>query len=43
MQGVLKGLTDAHAAQIEAKTKLAVNMRNAMGARDKDIQSIKDL
>lgn len=43
LQSVLKGLTDAHAAQIEAETKLAVNMRNTMGARQEDIQSIKDL
>ncbi|MDE6860938.1 MAG: hypothetical protein K2J65_11065 [Duncaniella sp.] len=43
LQGVLKELTDAHSAQIEAETKLAVNMRNTMGARQEDIQSIKDL
>lgn len=43
LQSVLKGLSDAHAAQIEAETQLAVNMRNTMGAREEDIQSIKDL
>lgn len=43
LQSVLKGLTDAHAAQIEAEKQLEVNMRNTMGARQKDIQSIKDL
>ena len=43
LQSVLKGLTDAHAAQIEAETQLAVNMRNTMGAREEDIQSIKNL
>ena len=43
LQSALKGLTDAHAAQIEAETKLAVNMRNTMDAREEDIQSIKDL
>lgn len=43
LQGTLKGLTDAYAKQVEAETKLAVNMRNTMGAREADIQSIKDL
>lgn len=43
LQSTLKGMTDAHAAQIEAETQLAVNMRNTMGAREEDIQSIKDL
>lgn len=43
LQGALKGLTDAYAKQVEAETKLAVNMRNTMGAREADIQSIKDL
>lgn len=43
LYSAFKGLTDAHAAQIEAETKLATNMRNTMSARDEDIQSIKDL
>ncbi len=43
LQNTLKGLTDAHAAQVEVETQLAVNMRNTMSAREKDIQSIKDL
>ena len=43
IQNVLKDLTQAYSAQIEAETKLAVNMRNTMGAREEDIQSIKDL
>ena len=41
-----KGLADlqgAYAAQVEVETQLAVNMRNTMGAREEDIQSIKDL
>ena len=43
LQSALKGLADAYAAQVTAETKLAVTMRNTMGAREKDIQSIKDL
>ena len=43
LQSTLKGLTDAYAAQVEVETKLAVTMRNTMGAREEDIQSIKDL
>ncbi|MCM1517536.1 MAG: hypothetical protein NC117_02720 [Pseudoflavonifractor sp.] len=43
VQNVLTGLSDAYAAQVEAETQLAVNMRNTMGAREADIQSIKDL
>ncbi|MDE5785662.1 MAG: hypothetical protein K2H98_03930 [Duncaniella sp.] len=43
LQHICADLTDAYAAQIEAETKLAVNMRNTMGAREEDIQSIKDL
>lgn len=43
LQNTLKGLTDAYAAQIEAETQLATTMRNTMGARESDIQSIKDL
>lgn len=43
MLNELTGLSDAYAAQVEAETQLAVNMRNTMGAREADIQSIKDL
>ena len=43
LQSILRSLTDAYAAQIEAETKLATVMRNTMGAREEDIQSIKDL
>ncbi|MCM1332774.1 MAG: hypothetical protein NC248_09210 [Bacteroides sp.] len=41
--GTLDGFTQLYSAQIEAETKLAVNMRNTMDAREEDIQSIKDL
>lgn len=43
IQNVVGSLTSAYSAQIEAETKLAVNMRNSMAAREEDIQSIKDL
>ena len=43
LTGVMRTYTSANAAQLEAETKLANNMRNTMGARDEDIQSIKDL
>lgn len=43
LQNTLKGLTDAHVAQIEVETQLAFNMRNTMCTRDEDIQIIKDL
>lgn len=43
LTSVMRTYTAAKAAQIEAETKLANNMRNTMGARDADIQSIKDL
>lgn len=43
LQGILKELTGAYSDQIEAETKLAINMRNSMDAREEDIQSIKDL
>ena len=43
LQNTLKDLSDVYAKQIEAETKLAVNMRNSMNAREEDIQSIKDL
>lgn len=39
----LKSLTDLHAVQTEAETKLATVMRNTMDAREEDIQSIKKL
>ena len=41
--GVTRQYTDANKVQIEAETKLATAMRNAMDATDADIQSIKDL
>lgn len=40
---VVHELCGAYATQIEAETKLATTMRNTMDAREKDIQSIKDL
>lgn len=43
IQGVMAGLSGAYAAQIEAETQLATNMRNTMDATDAQIQSIKDL
>ena len=43
LQGVLIELAGAYSDQIEAETKLAINMRNSMDAREEDIQSIKDL
>lgn len=43
LTGVMRTYTSANAAQVEAEAKLANNMRNTMGARDEDIQSIKDL
>ena len=43
LTGIMRTYTAANAAQVEAETKLANNMRNTMGARDEDIQSIKDL
>lgn len=43
LTGILRTYTEANAVQVEAETKLANNMRNTMGARDEDIQSIKDL
>ncbi|MBR4926423.1 MAG: hypothetical protein IKZ61_11875 [Prevotella sp.] len=41
--GVMRTYTAASAVQEEAEAKLANNMRNTMGAREEDIQSIKDL
>ncbi|MBD5370462.1 MAG: hypothetical protein HDR80_04840 [Bacteroides sp.] len=43
LAGVCRNLSDAYASQVEVETKLAVNMRNTMDAREEDIQSIKDL
>ena len=43
LQQTLSDLQGAYAAQVEVETQLAVNMRNTMGAREEDIQSIKDL
>lgn len=41
--GLMNTYTTANAAQVEAETKLANNMRNTMAAREDDIKSIKDL
>ena len=41
--GVLRDLTAAYSEQEVVETKLANNMRNTMGARDADIQKIKEL
>lgn len=43
LTGVIRTYTAASAVQEEAEAKLANNMRNTMGAREEDIQSIKDL
>lgn len=43
LTGLMGTYTAASSAQVEAETKLATNMRNTMGARDEEIQSIKDL
>lgn len=43
LSGVVADLSGAYAQQEVAEAKLANNMRNTMGARDEDIQSIKDL
>lgn len=43
LTGQMQTYTAANAEQAEAEAKLANNMRNTMGARDEDIQSIKDL
>lgn len=43
LQNSLGELTGFYAAQLEAETKLAVNMRNTMSATDEEIQRIKDL
>lgn len=40
---VMSNLQQAYSAQVEVETQLAVNMRNTMGAREEEIQSIKDL
>ena len=41
--GIMQQLTQASAAQVEAETKLANNMRNTMDATDDEIDSIKEL
>ena len=43
LQGVFSEFTQAYADQETAQTRLAVNMRNTMDAREEDIQSILDL
>ena len=43
LQQVFGNLASLYTAQIEAETKLAVNMRNTMSATEEEIQSIKDL
>ncbi len=43
LTGLMRTYTSANAIQAEVEAKLANNMRNTMGARDEDIQSIKDL
>lgn len=43
VRDVCQDLSGAYAMQEVAESKLANNMRNTMGARDEDIQSIKDL
>ena len=41
--GVIHGYTEAYKVQEQAETQLATAMRNTMGVREEDIQSIKDL
>ena len=43
LTGTLLDLTDTYATQQINETRLANNMRNTMGAREEEIQSIKDL
>ena len=43
LTGLMRTFTSANAQQTEVETKLANNMRNTMGAREDEIQSIKDL
>ena len=43
LTGILGEYTSAASAQEELETKLSVNMRNTMDARDEDISSIKSL
>ena len=43
LTGLMQTYTAASALQEESEAKLANNMRNTMGAREEDIQSIKDL
>lgn len=42
IQGKMKEYTSAYAAQAQVENQLAQVMRNTMGAREEDIQSIKD-
>lgn len=39
--GMMQGWSDANRVQVEAETKLATVMRNTMGAREDEIESIK--
>lgn len=43
LTGLMQTYTAANSKQAEVEAKLANNMRNTMGARDEDVQSIKDL
>jgi hypothetical protein len=43
LTGLMQTYTAANSEQAEVEAKLANNMRNTMGARDEDVQSIKDL
>lgn len=43
LTGLMQTYTAANSGQAEVEAKLANNMRNTMGARDEDVQSIKDL
>lgn len=43
LTGLMQTYTAANSEQAQVEAKLANNMRNTMGARDEDIQSIKDL
>ena len=43
LTGLMQTYTAANSEQAQVEAKLANNMRNTMGARDEDVQSIKDL
>lgn len=43
LTGLMQTYTAANSEQAEVEAKLANNMRNTMGAREEEIQSIKDL